>query len=199
MKEFMEYFPQIIQPFVFGLIFIYVFRLAAMIVPEQDGQTRWLTYYVVGYCIQLVSRYIRETTETNLDWEFYEWFYVATVCMVSAILAFVLGKIFESKWFSNMRRQIRIHDTMRKDFWDDINDSELGMAVHCVFEDGTTIDGGLMYMERGQRYPQISLWAGEINGTECSDNMLVTVDTQKCKYIVTTYNNDSKVLPINVE
>lgn len=195
MDSFMEYFPEIIQPFMFGMIFVYIFTAVANLSSKDNMQTRWIIYYIVGYFIQLIALPIRCYIEGLLQCIFYDWFYVVAVCVISVVIAVCIGKLFNSKWFKNMRNKIGIAGTLRNDYWVDIYDLQLGTYVRCIYPDGSYISGMITYMEQGVRYPQIALYMCDINGNKCDDGMLVSVDTQKCKCVLMVYDVNSKVLP----
>lgn len=201
MKDLIEMLPQIIVPFILGGIFMYTFNSVSLHQSHDDHETNWFFYYLVGFIIQTAASAVRSYLASQYDIHCISVVFYGIICVVVILIAFVCAKLFRSSVFASVRAKLGIHDTFEKNYWTDLNDAERGTRVRVHLNDSDTyIEGRLQYLESNTRFPQIalanySISQGDIDLEDRSqDNMLISVDTQKCDFIELKYDSKSRTL-----
>lgn len=209
MKDLIEILPVILWPLIYGGMAMYMFRNTHSPNAFKDAKLRWLIAYGLGYVVWNGEQaYI---TPLFPEWSAF-WGHIGVI-VVLVLVAYLVGRLFNSNRFERMLSKLHIAADPSGDFWDALQDMETATFLYVtVPADHVAVAGTLAFVETGVTQPQIALshyrtysiaddvdqydrsddWMGKLMDDYSDDaHRLFIVDLKRCGHIELRYPDNS--------
>lgn len=150
--ELINNIPNIISNIVYGYIFLSAYYWISFV--KQNNYKNFIMKCVV---INYILKNFYKITFFQFISNKYENrpIVVILLCVITLIIALILGKIVHTIWFNDTLEKIHLYRTTNENIWDDI--IETGMFLQIYMNDGTSYLGMYRKSESFEREPFVLL------------------------------------------
>lgn len=150
--ELINNIPNIISNIVYGYIFLSAYYWISFV--KQNNYKNFIMKCVV---INYILKNFYKITFFQFISNKYENrpIVVILLCVITLIIALILGKIVHTTWFNDILEKIHLYRTTNENIWDDV--IKTGMFLQIYMKDGTSYLGLYRKSESFEREPFVLL------------------------------------------
>lgn len=150
--ELINNIPNIISNIVYGYIFLSAYYWISFV--KQNNYKNFIMKCVV---INYILKNFYKITFFQFISNKYENrpIVVILLCVITLIIALILGKIVHTTWFNDTLEKIHLYRTTNENIWDDV--IKTGMFLQIYMKDGTSYLGLYRKSESFEREPFVLL------------------------------------------
>lgn len=150
--ELINNIPNIISNIVYGYIFLSAYYWISFV--KQNNYKNFIMKCVV---INYILKNFYKITFFQFISNEYENrpIVVILLCVITLIIALILGKIVHTTWFNDILEKIHLYRTTNENIWDDV--IKTGMFLQIYMKDGTSYLGLYRKSESFEREPFVLL------------------------------------------
>lgn len=191
-KDLIEILPQIIIYIVIGYTFNKTYHLVALKQNSTDIDHILTSSLVIGVIYYKIVNLIPIHVSNDID--------NIMIIISSLISAYLLARIFTSKYWISIFDLLKIRDTGNTYYWDDLMDNNYPMKIKVTY-DNFLYEGMLHNFQSYSNEPHIVLasyivkneYGDILDDFTNNDTKLIVLDTAKANNVEIIYANKSEI------